>query len=128
MNYDRLPVGSIHTMANAVWSEGESSETMVVFKLARQQLVDMYLRNQAWINAYDHSLEDQSEGKELEYDKIEQALAGKCANGILSDLLPSNLAWGHWISHEIILGGKAAREAIFKKGIVTPIVDGCGKP
>lgn len=115
-NYDRIPVGSVHFMANSFWSDGHAGSfndaLLAVFSV--EQLKYLYLNGAAWINTYDGLQEDASDtGSFL------QLIEGKSVD----KLSPANFPAGMHVSHEIIIGGEKGREALFKKVKLVPVMD-----
>lgn len=120
LNYDRIPVGSIHFMANAAWSDANaaSNNNALMTRIDRDELINLYIVGGAWINTYDHLLE-------LKYKNNAPSTIEKIADGGYDELLlPSNIPEDMWISHEIILGGVKGRRILEKREAIIPVLEG----
>ena len=121
-NYDRIPTGSIHFMANAFWTDAAaaSSDNAVILRVHRYRLIDLYMANNAWVNTYDNVVT--ASDKADSQNTIETLVKGGCAQPH-----PTNIPNGMWLSHEIIVGGEAGRQHLIEQARPTVVVDGCGK-
>ncbi len=91
--------------------------------MPREKLIELYLNNSAWINTYDqHEEEPKTSMPSTAITKL-TSKPGGC-----SDFAPANLPDGMWLSHEIIIGGEAGRNAMFNESKPIPVIDGCAKP
>jgi len=118
-NYDRIPVGSIHFMINAFWSDAyaaDASESALLFETPTSTLRRLYLDGHAWINTYDHILETGSTPRPLSYLEL---MAGRR----VGQLTPENMPAGMWMSHEIIIGGTLGRQILFKESKIVPVTN-----
>lgn len=120
LNYDRLPIGSIHFMANAIWGDAAAASEADALLLPsdRDELINLYLQGGAWINTYDH-LQNISKSKAMNLHKM---VTGQC------ELSPSprNVPNGMWLSHEIIIGGATERDFLNQRlSSIVPVVEGC---
>ncbi len=122
-NYDRLPIGSVHFMANSLWRDPQAAswKEFLIVKTSTDVLVDLYLRNLAWINTYDHFGEPRDQLPHETIATLEDAFQGNCVKkpiNVGSDLYligPADRPLKMWFPHEIIIGGEEGRDAIFNK-------------
>ncbi len=131
-NYDRIPVGSIHFMANAIWHDPQmsSSRDALLVKISARELEDLYMNNSAWINVYDHVQKPEASlNPRYSPFNLENAFTGECLvkpQEAMSDTAligPRNTPLNMWISHEIIIGGEEGRRKVLEESDVRTMID-----
>lgn len=114
--YDRLPVGSIHYMVNSAWFGGMdwakrnvgAYTTLVVSQVKKSELLDLYRKNNLWVNTYDTYVgHDFADLMLTEVPRTHKAELLKAKPDIRK---AANIPDGFLFSMELILGGKEGRK------------------